>query len=298
MIRFLLKKRKKAGATASATSATTGSSATTRSALPTESSGAPGFAPGSTFAAKARPQAAHAETVLGLRFRDPELLALALTHSSFAYESAGPARDNERLEFLGDSVIGLISAEAFYGAYPRSDEGDLSKLKSSATSTAALARFAKTIGLDAHLKLGRGEEKSGGRAKDTILADVFESVVGAIYLDGGYAAARDFFLPLIQPSFQAIKKGSTFEINNYKSALQEFLQKEGLPAPQYKMVKTIGPDHRKEFVVEVLVNKTSLAKATGSSRKSAELKAAEKALKSFFGKKIKDLTPDTFIFKE
>jgi len=295
MIRFLLKKRKKAGATASAT---------TRSALSTESSatsattGAPGFARGATSVAKARPLTVDAETVLGLRFRDPALLAQALTHSSFAYENADQARDNERLEFLGDSVIGLISAEAFYGAYPQSDEGDLSKLKSSATSTAALARFARTIRLDAHLKLGRGEEKSGGRAKDTILADVFESVVGAIYLDGGYAAARDFFLPLIQPSFQTIKKGSTFEINNYKSALQEFLQKEGLPAPQYKLVKTIGPDHRKEFLVEVLVNKTSLAKATGPSRKSAELKAAEKALKSFFGKKIKDLTPDTFIFKE
>lgn len=257
MIRFLLKKRKKAG-----------------------------------------PAVADAETVLGLRFRDRGLLAQALTHSSFAYENAGKTRDNERLEFLGDSVIGLVSAEAFYGTYPQSNEGDLSKLKSSTTSTAALARCARTIGLDALLKLGRGEEKSGGRTKDTILAGVFESVVGAIYLDAGYAAARDFFLPLVLTSFKTLQRGAPFEINNYKSALQEFLQKEGLPAPQYRMVKTIGPDHRKEFVVEVLVNKTPLAKATGSSRKSAELKAAEKALKSFFGKKIRDLTPDTFIFKE
>jgi ribonuclease-3 len=272
MIRFLLKKRKAGGPSAPS--------------------------PKGARTATAKPAASQAETVLGLRFRDPGLLTLALTHSSFAYENAGQTRDNERLEFLGDSVIGLISAEAFYGTYPQSNEGDLSKLKSSTTSTSALARCARTIGLDALLKLGRGEEKSGGRTKDTILAGVFESVVGAIYLDAGYAAARDFFLPLVLPSFNSLRKGAPFEINNYKSALQEFLQKEGLPAPQYKMVKTIGPDHRKEFVVEVLVNKTPLAKATGSSRKSAELRAAEKALKSFFGKKIKDLTPDTFIFKE
>jgi ribonuclease-3 len=242
--------------------------------------------------------AAAAEKALGLRFHDPDLLAQALTHSSFAYENGEKARDNERLEFLGDSVIGLISAEYFYGTYTKSNEGDLSKLKSSATSTAALARFAKAISLDAHLKLGRGEDKSGGRTKDTILAGVFESVVGAIYLDGGYTAARDFFLPLFHPSFQTIKKGSAFAINNYKSALQEFLQKEGLPAPEYKILKSTGPDHRKEFVVEVLVNKTPLAKAAGPSRQGAELKAAEKALKSFFGKKIRELTPDTFIYKE
>jgi ribonuclease-3 len=284
MIRFLLKKRKK-----------TGPAATAKNAAPTTAKPAVITPRGAPTTAK---PAVHAETVLGLRFRAPELLAQALTHSSFAYENSAKARDNERLEFLGDSVIGLISAEAFYEAYPQSNEGDLSKLKSSTTSTAALARCARMIGLDALLKLGRGEEKSGGRTKDTILAGVFESVVGAIYLDSGYAAARDFFLPLVLPSFQTLQKGVTFEINNYKSALQEFLQKEGLPAPQYKMLKTIGPDHRKEFVVEVLVNKTSLAKATGSSRKSAELKAAEKALKSFFGKKIRDLTPDTFIFKE
>ena len=241
--------------------------------------------------------AAEAEQALGLRFRDKDLLVLALTHSSYAYEQTAKGGDNERLEFLGDSIIGLIAAEYFYGAYPESNEGDLSKLKSSSTSTAALARFARAIGLDVHMKVGRGEEKSGGRDKDTILAGVFESVVGALYLDGGYAAARDFFLPLIRPSFETITQGASFEINNYKSALQEFLQKEGLPAPQYRMVKSTGPDHHKEFVGEVLVNKTSLARASGPARKGAELKAAEKALKSFFGKKIEDLTPDTFIRK-
>jgi len=247
--------------------------------------------------AKGRGPAA-AERALGVRFRDKELLALALTHSSFAYESAGKAADNERLEFLGDSVLGLIAADYFYGAYPDSNEGDLSKLKSSTTSTAALARFARSIGLEAHIRIGRGEEKSGGRDKDTILAGVFESLVGALYLDGGTAAAGDFVLPFIRSPFDGLPSGAPFQINNYKSALQEFLQKEGLPAPQYKMVKTTGPDHRKEFVVEVRVNKTSLARAAGPSRKAAELKAAEKALKSFFGKKIEDLTPDTFIRKD
>jgi len=239
-----------------------------------------------------------AEKALGVHFRDKGLLAQALTHSSFAYEQSGPSGDNERLEFLGDSVIGLIAAEHFFRDYPGSNEGDLSKLKSSSASTAALARFARTVGLDVQMKVGRGEEKSGGRSKETILAGVFEAVVGALYLDGGYEAARDFFLPLIRPSFEGIEKGAGFAINNYKSALQEFLQKEGLPAPQYKMVRTTGPDHHKRFIVEVRVNATSLAKAEGTSRKAAELKAAEKALKSFFGKKIEDLTPDSFILKD
>jgi ribonuclease III len=241
---------------------------------------------------------AEAEKALGVHFRDKALFVQALTHSSFAYEQSAAAGDNERLEFLGDSVIGLIAAEHFYRVHPGSHEGDLSKLKSSSTSTAALARFARAVGLDAQMKVGRGEEKSGGRAKETILAGVFEAVIGALYLDGGYEAARDFFLPLILPSFEGIETGSGFAINNYKSALQEFLQKEGLPAPQYKMLRTTGPDHHKRFVVEVKVNATSLAKAEGTSRKAAELKAAEKALKSFFGKKIEDLTPDSFILKD
>jgi ribonuclease-3 len=237
------------------------------------------------------------EKVLRHRFKNKDLLTLALTHSSYAYENADPDRDNEVMEFLGDSVVGLIAAHHFYALYPEATEGDLSKLKSSAASTIGLAEYARQVNLDRFIRLGKGEEKSGGRAKDSILAGMFEAVIAALYLDGGYEAARNFYQPLLKGRSRKIK-GNEIRINNYKSALQEFLQKEYLPAPHYKLVSESGPDHKKDFVVEVLVNKTSLAKAHGSSRKSAELKAAEMALKSFFGKKIESLTQETFVFKK
>ncbi len=148
-----------------------------------------------------RPPAKHAgapqftpfEREIRYFFRRKELLEQALTHSSFAYEKQAVTRDNELLEFLGDSVIGLITADFFYSSYQDMTEGDLSKLKSSAASTVALAEFSKQIKLDKHIHLGRGEERSGGRKKSTILAGVFEAVVGAVYLDGGFEAARGFF---------------------------------------------------------------------------------------------------------
>ncbi len=253
-----------------------------------------------TFLRKRKKKSVVSELERELRypFRRKELLLQALTHSSFAYESAEKSRDNELMEFLGDSVVGLIAAAFFYESYPEVTEGDLSKLKSSATSTIALAEFARQIGLDRFMRVGRGEEKSGGRKKESILAGTFEAVVGAIFLDGGYEAARDFYLHILRGSFRKIKDEDQIDINNYKSALQEFLQKEDLPAPHYKTLKSTGPDHKREFVVEVFVNKTPLAKASGPSRKAAELKAAEKALKSFFGRKIKALTQETFIFKK
>lgn len=238
------------------------------------------------------------EKTIRYYFRNKDLLLQALTHSSFAYESQARIRDNELMEFLGDSVVGLIAADFFYGSYPDVTEGDLSKLKSSASSTIALAEFARQIMLDKFVRLGRGEEKSGGRKKDSILAGTFEAILGAMYLDAGFKAAQNFYLQLLRGSFKKIKDEKRLDINNYKSALQEFLQKEDLPAPHYKMLKTSGPDHKKEFIIEVFVNKTSLAKASGPSRKAAELKAAEQALKSFFGKKIKSLTQETFIFKK
>jgi ribonuclease-3 len=238
------------------------------------------------------------EKAIRYHFRNKDLLLQALTHSSFAYESQARIRDNELMEFLGDSVVGLIAADFFYGSYPDVTEGDLSKLKSSASSTIALAEFARQIMLDKFVRLGRGEEKSGGRKKDSILAGTFEAILGAMYLDAGFEAAQNFYLQLLRGSFKKIKDEKRLDINNYKSALQEFLQKEDLPAPHYKMLKTSGPDHKKEFIIEVFVNKTSLATASGPSRKAAELKAAENALKSFFGKKIKSLTQETFIFKK
>ena len=236
------------------------------------------------------------EKRLNYRFKDQSLFQMALTHSSHAYETQDHPLDNERLEFLGDSVVGLIAADFFYAMYPEANEGDLSKFKSSASSTVALADYARQIQLDEVIHLGKGEEKSGGRKKSTILAGSFEALIGAIYIDGGFDAARTVYERLLEGSYAKVKKQG-HEINNYKSALQEFLQKEDLPAPQYKMVTAAGPDHRKEFVVEVIVNKTVLGRAKGPSRKVAEQKAAENVLKSFFGKRIKSLTPETFLFK-
>jgi ribonuclease-3 len=235
------------------------------------------------------------QKTVGYTFNDADLLRKALTHSSHAYESQpdGP-QDNELLEFLGDSVIGLATAEFYYKAFPDRTEGELSKLKASATSTLALSRQAQRVKLDKAILLGRGEEKSGGRTKSSILAGAFEALVGAIFLDGGFDAARTFIHRLLAPTLKPIQTES-FQINNYKSALQELFQKSNLPAPSYRMVIAKGPEHRKTFTVEVLAGDRPLAKAKGASKKNAEQKAAQKALKSYLGRKMKEISPEAFI---
>ncbi|HVP90217.1 MAG TPA: ribonuclease III [Terriglobales bacterium] len=237
------------------------------------------------------------EKAAGYAFRDPELLRRALTHSSYAYErEPGDPRDNELLEFVGDSVVGLATAEFYYRAFPGRSEGELSKLKALATSTQALARLARKVRLDKAVLLGRGEERSGGRAKRSILAGAFEALVGAVYFDGGFDAARDLVQRLLSPTLAPIK-GESFEINNPKSALQELFQKAGLPAPAYRTLAAKGPEHRRTFTVEVLAGDRPLAKAKGPSKKSAELSAARKAVKASLGRKMKELTPDAFIIE-
>ena len=238
------------------------------------------------------------EKKLGYNFKDKDLLVQALTHSSYAYENQQNVEsDNETLEFLGDSVLGLIIADYLCFTYPHLSEGELSKLKSSAANTSSLSSFSKKIKLDKNILLGKGEEKSGGRSKKTILAGAFEAVLAAIYIDGGLEAARNFLLFLLKSMFKKIKV-NRFLINNYKSALQEYLQRRDLPAPVYKTVTTTGPDHKKSFVVEVLLENEPLAKAEGNSKKKAEQKAAQKALKNFLGKKMKTLTSDTFLMRK
>ncbi|NIM91737.1 MAG: ribonuclease III [Candidatus Aminicenantes bacterium] len=237
------------------------------------------------------------EKKIKYKFKQKDLLVQAITHSSYAYESQpSEVIDNEVLEFLGDSVLGLIIAGHIYSSYPKLTEGELSKLKSAAASTSALTHFAKKIKLDKNILLGKGEEKSGGRKKRTILAGAFEAVVAAIYLDGGLEEARKFLLKFLKPYFKEIKV-KKFQVDNYKSALQEFLQKENLPTPVYKIVTEKGPDHRKSFVVEVISEKKSLAKAKGYSKKNAEQRAAQKALKTLLGKRIKAMSSDTFLLK-
>jgi ribonuclease-3 len=237
------------------------------------------------------------EKKLGYQFKNPDLLLQALTHSSYAYENQQEdISDNEVLEFLGDSVLGLIIADFLCSSYPDLSEGELSKLKSAAASTSALDFFARRVRLDRCLRLGKGEDKSGGRKKKTILAGAYEAVIAAIYLDGGIEPARDFVLKFLKSLFKKINIKKFF-VDNYKSALQEYLQRENSIAPIYKTVTTKGPDHKRSFVVEVFAENKLLAKATGNSKKEAEKKAAQKALKSLLGRKIRTLTTDTFLLK-
>lgn len=237
------------------------------------------------------------EKKIKYKFKQKDLLLQAITHSSYAYESQqNDVTDNEVLEFLGDSILGLIIADYLYSSYPNLTEGELSKLKSTAASTSALTDFAKKIKLDKNILLGKGEQKSGGRKKRTILAGAFEALVAAIYLDGGLEEARKFSSRFLDPLFKEIKV-KKFLVDNYKSALQEYLQKENLPTPVYKIVTEKGPDHRKSFIVEVLSENKALAKAKGRSKKHAEQRAAQKALKSLLGKRIKALSSDTFLLK-
>lgn len=234
---------------------------------------------------------------LGFYFFDPSLLRLALTHSSYAYEHPEESlKDNEILEFLGDSVLGLIIADYFYHLYPGSSEGDLSKYKSMTASTEFLAHLARRIGLNNFLFLGKGEEKSGGRKKKTILAGAFEALIGAIYLDRGFEEARAFLFRLLRLFFRQ-KSSPPQLVNNYKSALQEHFQKANLPPPRYRTVKETGPNHDKSFLVEVCLEDLPLARASGSSKKEAEQKAAEKALESLLGKKLRPLPGRSFILE-
>ncbi|MCX7973604.1 MAG: ribonuclease III [Candidatus Aminicenantes bacterium] len=235
---------------------------------------------------------------LGLFFLEPTLLRQALTHSSYAYEHPEDSpKDNEVLEFLGDSVLGLIIADYFYHLYPDSSEGDLSKFKSLAASTEFLANLARKIGLNNYLLLGKGEEKSGGRKKKTILAGAFEALIGAIYLDRGFEEVRAFLFRLLHLFFRQ-KTSWPKLINNYKSALQEYFQKANLPPPRYRTIRETGPNHDKSFLVEVCLEDLPLARATGSSKKEAEQKAAEKALEGLLGKKLQSLLGKNFALED
>ncbi|MBD3415426.1 MAG: ribonuclease III [Candidatus Aminicenantes bacterium] len=237
------------------------------------------------------------EKKIGYQFKNKDLLRQALTHSSYAYESPEEIQDNEVLEFLGDSVLGFILCDFLYKNFQGLSEGELSKLKSAAASTNALALFAKKMKLHKKIMLGKGEIKSGGRKKKTILAGVFEALVAVLYLDGGIQTVTRILEAHFSHFFKKVDMDN-FLINNYKSALQEHLQKESLPKPIYKTIKTKGPDHNKKFVVEVSSQRQSLGKAIGLSKKEAEQKAAQKAIKNLLNKKLRILTSDTFILEK
>jgi ribonuclease III len=214
---------------------------------------------------------------IAYRFRDPGLLEHALTHRSRAAEDAsGGVADNESLEFLGDAVLGLVVADILFHQYPAYSEGQKSKIKAVVVSTQSLARHAERIRLGDHLILGRGEEKTGGRFKQALLADAYEALLAAIYLDGGLAAAAAFLRRELKAATDA---GSAQALaSDHKSALQERLQSLGRPLPEYRVAAESGPEHQKTFTVEVLVGGVVLGTASGRAKKEAEQEAARIAL--------------------
>jgi ribonuclease-3 len=218
------------------------------------------------------------ESRLGYKFRNSLLLAEAMTHPSLAYESQRPHFDNQRLEFLGDAVLQLILTEDLYRMFPDFPEGRLTKLRSQLVSRRALARFALTIDLGSYVLLGKGEEATGGRRRMSTLADGFEALIGAVYLDTGYSGARDLVLRLFQSEIEALA-GSPEE-RNPKGELQEGLQAIHPEAPSYRVLGESGPDHRKVFQAEVSWRGIVLATGKGKSKKEAEARAAGEALRT------------------
>ncbi|RZT62430.1 RNAse III [Microcella alkaliphila] len=201
---------------------------------------------------------------------DPELLELALTHRSWAYENGGVA-NNERLEFLGDSILGQAVTVMLYSSYPDLDEGELAKRRASLVSAVALAEVARGIGLGDHLKLGKGEELTGGRGKSSILADTVEALIGAAYLDCGGDEATALVLRLIDPLLaDPARFGAAMDP---KTSLQELVASLGRTAPVYEVVDA-GPDHSKVFTATVVVDGEGIATGTGTSKKQAEMAAA------------------------
>jgi ribonuclease III len=218
------------------------------------------------------------QRAIDYRFRDRGLLEHAMTHTSRANEDvSGGVADNESLEFLGDAVLGFIIADLLFRDLPGSDEGQKSKIKAWLVSTTTLARQAERLALGDHLLLGRGEEKTGGRYKQALLADTYEALIAAIYLDGGIEHARAFIARDFAPLLAEVRAGGLVG-QDYKSALQEYLQSHEQSLPEYRLAGTIGPDHRKLFQVDVVIRGAAIAQGTGASKKEAEQEAARLGL--------------------
>ena len=240
------------------------------------------------------------QSMLGHAFREQVLLERALTHSSHAHEeskagggeSATEKLDNEQFEFLGDAVLGLVASQLLFERFPTFHEGQLSKLKAHLVSAGHLVSVAAGMELGQYLRLGRGEERSGGRHKGTLLSDALEAVIAAMYLDAGLEKTRTFIIRrILEPELERIRTESPgeFSLADYKSALQELLQSSGRLQPVYAIVKEEGPDHRKTFTVEARVylqgqaKPEYVARAEGATKKKAEQVAAKQALEHLRG---------------
>ena len=223
------------------------------------------------------------EQRIGYTFQRPELLRRALTHKSYSHESKDfDVRHNETFEFLGDSVLGFVIGDALFAHFPDLDEGALSKMKAYLVSAPTLAAKARQYGMGDVILLGVGEEKTGGRKKDSLLANLFEAVVAGIYLDGGIEAVRRVIERAFQTEIRSIDQDDLL-FQDYKTALQELAQGRGLPLPDYAVVGEVGPDHDKTFIVEVKVGSLT-ARGEGSSKKEAQQQAARHAMRDFTGR--------------
>ena len=223
------------------------------------------------------------EKRLDYRFKNPALFERALTHKSLVYERSGSAKKTdqhyEALEFLGDSILSFVISEFLFLTYPTCSEGELSKIRSFLVSANQISLLSKDLGLGDFLRLSHGEEKTGGRGKKAILADLFESLIAAIHLDGGLESSRHFILSQFQAHFKKIAQ-KELQFKDHKSTLQERLHLLGLPEPRYRIVSETGPQHEKQFLVEVQVNGKRLARAEGKSKKEAQQRAAQIAIET------------------
>ena len=216
------------------------------------------------------------ENRLNYKFKDKNLLKNALTHSSYANEIRNGISSNERLEFLGDSILSLIVSEHIFARFPDMPEGELTRLRASLVCEKALCGFSREIGLGEHLLLGRGEDKGGGRERDSILADAFEAVLAAIYLDGGIESAKKHVMNFVLREINCNNDENDFK--DYKTLLQEIIQRNPEEYVTYILTDEKGPDHDKMFTVEVRLNSNTIGTGSGKSKKRAEQMAAKQAL--------------------
>ncbi len=215
------------------------------------------------------------EEAIGYHFKNQELIHEALSHSSYANEKKKQRQSNERLEFLGDSVLSVVVSQYLFEHHPDLPEGELTRIRAALVCEKSLHKFALKISLGNYLLLGKGEEHTGGRERPSILADAFEAVIAAVYLDGGLEAARTHILHFIPKN---IPENRSMLFGDYKTALQEVIQKNPEEKIDYKLIEESGPDHNKTFVVEVCLNSNVIGKGIGKSKKEAEQMAAQEAL--------------------
>ncbi|MBN1497175.1 MAG: ribonuclease III [Spirochaetes bacterium] len=217
------------------------------------------------------------QKAIRVKFKNRNLLKRALTHRSYVNESGGGIMDNERLEYLGDSVLGLVVNEYLFREYEQYREGELAKIKSAVVSEATLSKLARSIDLGRFIFMGRGEEHSGGRDRSSILANTVEAIIGALYLDSGLKTCRKFILSLLRDEIGMVN--SLTYLRDPKTALQEYVQKKYKERPVYRVIEERGPDHQKEFTVSLIINGREILTGEGPSKRKAEMNAARASLK-------------------